>query len=282
MKPHHADGSAAATAGDRSAIAVKARSRRVLLWLLILAGCQSRDVNPSGAGYQVVRTYPHDTSAYTQGLILADTILYESTGLYGRSDVRSVDLETGRVRKVVPLPESQFGEGLALLAGRLYQLTWQSGTGYVYDAATLAPVDSFRYDGEGWGLTTDGQSLIMSDGSDTLRYLDPGTFEVTRRLPVRFSTGTPTTKLNELEFIDGELFANVYQSDWIVRIDPRTGVVREVLDLAALPDQAKERAPGEEVLNGIAFDPRTGHLLVTGKHWATLFALALKNPPGIR
>jgi glutaminyl-peptide cyclotransferase len=152
----------------------------------------------------------------------------------------------------------------------------------VYDAATLTLTDSLRYRGEGWGLATDGHSLIMSDGSDTLRFLDPGTFEVTRRLPVTFSTGLPASRLNELEYIDGELFANVYQSDWIVRIDPGTGLVREVLDLAALPEKAKERAPREEVLNGIAFDLRTGHLLVTGKHWATLFEIALKTPPGVR
>ncbi len=257
---------------------------RVLLGCLLLVGwgCKEPDSSRPSVGYAIVRTYPHDPSAYTQGLVLADTILYESTGLYGHSDIRSVDLATGRVRQTVSLSEKRFGEGLTLLAGRLYQLTWQSELGYVYDASTLAPVDSFRYRGEGWGLTTDGHFLIMSDGSDTLRFLDPGTFEVVRRLPVTFSTGAPATRLNELEYIEGELFANVYQSDWIVRIDPRNGLIREVLDLAALPEGAKTRSPEEEVLNGIAFDPRTGHLLVTGKRWATLFELALTNPPGIR
>jgi len=230
----------------------------------------------------VVQTFPHDSSAYTQGLVLADSIFYESTGLYGQSDVRIVDRATGQVRKSVPLSPKRFGEGLVLLEGRLYQLTWQSQVGYVYDAATLAPVDSFHYQGEGWGLATDGRSLIMSDGSDTLRFLDPATFAVTRRLPIVFSTGAPATRLNELEYIGGEIFANVYQSDWIVRIDPGTGLVREVLDLAALPEKAKERSPSEEVLNGIAFDPRTGHLLVTGKHWTTLYELSLTDPPGIR
>ena len=214
--------------------------------------------------------------------MFADTILYESTGLYGQSEVRIVDPATGRVRKSVPLSGKRFGEGLALLGGKLYQLTWQSEVGYVYDPLTLAPADSFRYHGEGWGLATDGKSLIMSDGSDTLRFLNPGTFEVTRRLPVSFSTGAPATRLNELEYIDGELFANVYQSNWIVRIDPSTGVVREVLDLTALPERAKDRSPADEVLNGIAFDRRTGHLLVTGKHWATLFELSLNTPPGIK
>ena len=259
------------------------RFARILLAFLIPAasGCQSQNSPTPPLGYQVVGTFPHDPSAYTQGLVFADSLLYESTGLYGHSDIRTVDLRSGRVRKSVPLPANRFGEGLALLAGRLYQLTWQSELGYVYDAATLALADSFRYRGEGWGLATDGHSLIMSDGSDTLRFLDPGTFEVTHRLAVTFSTGAPATRLNELEYIDGELFANVYQSDWIVRIDPRTGLIREVLDLAALPDKAKERSPGEEVLNGIAYDRATGHLLVTGKHWAALFEIALKNPPGI-
>jgi glutamine cyclotransferase len=250
--------------------------------LALAGGCKAREASPPRVGFQVVRTFPHDPAAYTQGLVYADTILYESTGLYGHSDVRVVDLATGRVRKSVPLSEKRFGEGLALLAGRLYQLTWQSQLGYVYDAGTLAPVDSFRYYGEGWGLATDGVSLIMSDGSDTLRFLDPGTFQVTRRLPVTFATGAPATRLNELEYIDGELFANVYQSDWIVRIDPRTGLIREVLDLAALTEEARARSPMEEVLNGIAFDRRTGHLLVTGKRRGTLFEISLQNPPGIR
>lgn len=258
------------------------RSSLLILVTLLPSSCASRDRPPPTAGYEIVRSFPHDPSAYTQGLVLADTILYESTGQYGHSELRAVDPATGRVRKAVPLSDQRFGEGLALLAGRLYQLTWQSEVGYVYDETTLAPVDSFRYRGEGWGLATDGHSLIMSDGSDTLRFLDPGTFAVTRRLPVTFSTGAPATRLNELEYIDGELFANVYQSDWIVRIDPRTGLVREVLDLAALPEEAKRRSPGDEVLNGIAFDPHTKHLLVTGKHWTTLFELALKNPPGIK
>lgn len=258
-------------------------SRAVFLVLMVApSGCRSDAPAPPPQGYQVVRTFPHDPGAYTQGLVFADSVLYESTGLYGQSDVRTVDLATGKVRRSVPLSAKRFGEGLALLRGRLYQLTWQSELGYIYDAATLAPVDSFHYHGEGWGLATDGVELIMSDGSDTLRFLNPATFEVTRRLAVSFSTGTPAAKLNELEFIDGELFANVYQSDWIVRIDPRSGLVREVLDLSALPEKAKERSPGDEVLNGIAFDPRSRHLLITGKHWATLFEISLTNPPGLK
>ena len=259
------------------------RSPALFLALLAAASaCGAPRAAPLPVGYQVVRTFPHDPTAYTQGLLLADTMLYESTGVYGESEVRIVDLTTGQVRKSVELADTRFGEGLTLLAGRLYQLTWESEIGYVYDAATLAPVDSFRYTGPGWGLANDGSSLIMSDGSDTLRFLDPRTFEVTRRLAVTFSTGAPAARLNELEYIGGELFANVYQSDWILRIDLRDGKVREVLDFSALPEKAKERAPAEEVLNGIAFDPRTSHLLLTGKRWSTLFEIALKDPPGIR
>jgi len=257
--------------------------RPMFLWAALMAGgCHAREAASASAQYQVVHTYPHDPTAYTQGLVFTDSVLYESTGLYGHSDVRAVTLATGRVKNSKTLESSLFGEGLALLGGRLYQLTWKSEIGYVYDAGTLAQVDSFRYHGEGWGLATDGHSLIMSDGSDTLRFLDPVTFQVTRRVPVTFAGGAPATRLNELEYAGGELFANVYQSDWIVRIDPGTGVIREVLDLSALPEKAKERSPADEVLNGIAVDPHTGHLLVTGKHWSTLFELALTTPPGIR
>ncbi len=262
--------------------AVAARLTLIFATSIAIGGCTSHDATTPLPGYRIVRVVPHDSTAYTQGLVLADTIFYESTGLYGHSDVRIVDPATGAVRKSQPLSAERFGEGLALLAGRLYQLTWQSGVGYVYDAATLAAIDSFTYQGEGWGLATDGKSLIMSDGSDTLRFLDPATLAVTRRIPVTFSTGVPATRLNELEDIDGELFANVYQSDWILRIDPRNGMVREVLDLAALHQKARERFVTGDVLNGIAFDRRTGHLLVTGKNWATLFELSLENPPGIK
>jgi glutamine cyclotransferase len=227
--------------------------------------------------YAVVRSMPHDTAAYTQGLVYAEGRLYESTGRYGRSQVRLVDLLTGRAAQAVSLPDDRFGEGLALLGGTLYQLTWTSGVAYTYDARTLAPRDSFTYAGEGWGLTTDGTSLIMSDGTATLRFLDPHTLALRREVTVR-DQGSPLSQLNELEYARGALFANVYRSDWIVRIDPTSGAVVDWIDLAGLLPPG-DRTGSTEVLNGIAFDEATGHLLVTGKLWPTLFEIRLAGWP---
>jgi len=237
-------------------------------------GCSRRTTG----GFTVVRRFPHDPSAYTQGLLYSGGVLFESTGLYEHSQVRRVELTTGRVLTSVSLPADHFGEGLALLGGRLYQLTWKEQVGYVYNATTLARVDSFTYRGQGWGLTTDGSSLIMSDGTATLRFLDPSSYRVHREVTVR-DGGSPLLWINELEYARGELFANIYQSDWIVRIDPGTGQVREWLDLAGLLPR-RERTPSTDVLNGIAYDQDTGNLLVTGKRWPALYELRLQRPPG--
>jgi len=245
---------------------------RKLLLLLLPLGCGERREFPD---FDVIRRVPHDTTAYTQGLVYRDGILYESTGLLGRSQVRRVDLPTGRVLKAVPLGPDKFGEGLTLLDGKLYQLTWKSHVGYVYDAVTLAPLDSFSYTGEGWGLTTDGTSLIMSDGTDTLRFLSPHTFKVERRVPVR-DKGSPLSALNELEYVNGEIFANIYTGDWIVRIDPKTGTITQWIDCHDLLP-AKDYTPSTDVLNGIAYDRGTGNLLVTGKLWPALFEISLKR-----
>jgi glutaminyl-peptide cyclotransferase len=251
--------------------------RRVLIVALATAvsGCGGRAEAPD---YRVMRRFPHDTAAYTQGLVYARGRLYESVGLLGHSQVRRVELRSGRVVDTVRLPADRFGEGLALLGERLFQLTWKSGVAYVYDVESLARVDSFTYAGEGWGLATDGTSLIMSDGTPTLRVLDPETFRVRREVLVR-DHGSPLSGINELEFAGGELFANVYPSDWIVRIDPETGEVRGWIDLARLLP-GKRRAPDADVLNGIAFDETSGHLLVTGKRWPILVELRLEVPPG--
>jgi glutaminyl-peptide cyclotransferase len=224
--------------------------------------------------FDVTTTYPHDPTAYTQGLLWDDSVLYESTGLYGHSDVRRVDLRTGRVLASRPLASNRFGEGLALLRGRLYQLTWESGVAYTYDAATLAPGDSFHYEGQGWGLTTDGTSLIMSDGSDSLRFLSPSTFQVQRVVHVRYK-GDPLKQLNELEYVGGDVLANVYQTNWVLRIDPATGDVRELLDFA---DLYPDRPPTAEVMNGIAIAPDGKQLLLTGKLWPKLFQVRLRAP----
>lgn len=238
----------------------------------LLLGCSG---NPGSDDYTVIRRFPHDTAAYTQGLVYAGGQLYESTGLLGQSQVRLVDLETGQVQASHALSADRFGEGLALLDGRLYQLTWTSGVGYIYDAATLTPLDSFSYTGQGWGLATDGESLIMTDGSATLRFLDPATFAVVREVTIQ-DRGSALLEVNELEYFQGALYGNVYRSDWIVRIDPASGAVLNWIDLAGLLPE-RDRSPATDVLNGIAFDEGTGHLLVTGKRWPALFEIRLRD-----
>ncbi|HEY3746203.1 MAG TPA: glutaminyl-peptide cyclotransferase [Gemmatimonadaceae bacterium] len=243
----------------------------ILSLCLAIAACgtESRERE----SYDVTDHFPHDPTAYTQGLVWGDSVLYESTGQYGHSDVRRVDLHSGKVLASRPLPADRFGEGLALVKGRLYQLTWKEGVAYTYDAATLTPRDSFHYAGEGWGLTTDGTSLIMSDGSDSLRVLSPTTFQVQRVVHVRYE-GAPVFQLNELEYMSGEVLANVYQSNWVLRIDPATGLVREVIDFA---DLYPDRPASAEVMNGIALAPDGKQLLLTGKFWPTLFQVRLRS-----
>jgi glutaminyl-peptide cyclotransferase len=256
---------------------IRFRCRAILLSVsgvltsLVLAACGG--ASDRSASYDVTDHFPHDSTAYTQGLVWADSVLFESTGQYGHSDVRRVDLHAGRVLASRPLPADRFGEGLALLKGRLYQLTWKEGVVYTYDAATLTPRDSFHYAGEGWGLTTDGTSLIMSDGSDSLRVLSPATFQVQRVVHVRYENA-PVLQLNELEYVNGEVLANVYQSNWILRIDPATGLVREVIDFA---DLYPDRPASADVMNGIALAPDGKQLLLTGKFWPTLFQVRLRR-----
>jgi glutamine cyclotransferase len=212
-----------------------------------------------------------DPSAFTQGLSVHEGQLYEGTGLYGASSIRKVDLETGRVERQRPLDARYFGEGIAILGGELFQLTWQNGVGVVYDVDTFEVKRTFRYEGEGWGLTHDGRHLIMSDGSATIRYLDPQSFEVVRRLEVR-DRERPVDRLNELEYIDGEIWANIWYDDRIVRIDPSDGAVLGYVDLARLYPR-RQRA--DDVLNGIAYDADAKRLFVTGKNWPQLYEIRL-------
>ncbi|MBK1829477.1 glutaminyl-peptide cyclotransferase [Verrucomicrobiaceae bacterium R5-34] len=225
------------------------------------------------SGYQVLRELPHDNQAYTQGLYLSNGHWMESTGGHGTSNVRRVEKETGRVLAKVDLDKKYFGEGITELNGKLYQLTWQSQQGFVYDSESLKPLGSFTYQGEGWGLTTDGQSLIMSDGTDRLRFLDPKTLRVQRVLPVSYG-GKPVRMLNELEFIEGEIFANVWHTQQIVRINPTNGQVIGVIDLTGIYPDAGKRNP-EFVLNGIAYDAACGDLFVTGKCWPKIYQIRL-------
>ncbi len=224
--------------------------------------------------YTVVATYPHDPEAFTQGLLfLGNGQLLEGTGQPGRSSLRRVDLATGNVLKRVNLPAPYFGEGIAVIRDRIYQLTWQHQKGFIYDLATLSPIRDFAYTGEGWGLTTDGHSLILSDGTATIRFINPETFAVTRSINVTLD-GRPIPQLNELEFIDGEIYANIWQTHTIVRIDPATGRVTGVIDLTGILP-VSERTPQTDVLNGIAYDPATKRLFVTGKNWPHLFEIKL-------
>lgn len=223
---------------------------------------------------EVVNTYPHETDAFTQGLLFADGVLIESTGLEGESRLRKLSIRTGRPTQEIKLPDEVFGEGTALVGDRLVTLTYRAGEGYVFDLETLEQTGAFAYTGEGWGLTYDGERLIMSDGSSFLRFLDPDTFEETGRLQVTLS-GQPLRRINELEYIDGQVWANVFVQDWLVRIDPETGVVTAVADLSQLFPRAERNEPLRDVLNGIAYEEQSGRLFVTGKNWPTLFEVKL-------
>lgn len=250
--------------------------------------CNSRSnatLNPSGtagnpkvsanAGYEIVKAYPHDPRAYTQGLLFAGGNLIESTGRVGQSTLRRVDLQTGKVLARVEVPPPYFAEGLTLLDGKLYQLTWQHGVGFIYDANTFSKLGEFKYSGEGWGLTTDGQRLILSDGTNRLRFFDPEEFKLSKSIEVS-DRGRPVLELNELEFIKGEIYANVWHNQKIARIDPATGRVNAWVDLTGLSNWS-EASDEEAVLNGIAYDAGSDRLFVTGKLWAKLFEIRLRQ-----
>lgn len=224
--------------------------------------------------WEVVRSSPHDPDAFVQGLVWHDGGFFESTGLLGRSTLRRVEWPSGRVLRRVALPPDVFGEGLARVGDRLVQLTWRSRRGFVYDLVTFKLLREFRYEGEGWGLTHDGRSLILSDGSDVLTYLDPQRFVSTRKLAVTWN-GRPVHQLNELEFIDGEVWANIWHTDFIVRIDPASGRVSSFLDMSGLLP-ADQRPEDGAVLNGIAYDPATRRVFVTGKLWQLIFEIRLR------
>ena len=226
--------------------------------------------------YRIVNEYPHDRDAFTQGLAYRDGFLYEGTGLWGRSSLRRVELETGRVLQIHHLNRRYFGEGITLWQERIIQLTWQSQVGFVYDRETFEPLRDFSYTTEGWGLTHDGQHLIMSDGTDTLYFLDPQTFQQVGSIQVR-DRGQPIAKLNELEYVNGEILANVWETNRIVRITPSTGQVIAWIDLSNIIDL--EPIPRTErpqnILNGIAYDAQGDRLFVTGKFWPKLFEIEL-------
>lgn len=224
-------------------------------------------------GYEVVKTFPHDREAFTQGLLYRDGFLFESTGLNGRSSVRKVVLETGAVVQQRSVAAEYFAEGLVDWDNRLIQLTWRSKVGFVYDLATFEPRKTFNYDGEGWGLARDATRIIMSDGSATLRFLDPQTLAETGQLQVTYE-GKPLPQLNELEVVNGEIYANVWPTDFIAIIDPDTGRTTGRINLTGLLPAASRTHP-VDVLNGIAYDAKGDRLFVTGKLWPTLFEIRL-------
>jgi glutaminyl-peptide cyclotransferase len=223
--------------------------------------------------YQTIRELPHDPLAFTQGFLLHDGVWIESTGLQDQSSIRRVEVETGKVLLMKELKGDFFGEGATVLDGKIYQLSWKNQQGFVFDATTLAWKKNFSYNGEGWGVTTDGRQLIMSDGTETIRFYDPAAFAFTRAIEVK-KAGQPLKMLNELEYVEGEIFANVWQTNEIVRINPANGEVLGVIDLTGI-DKAEEKKSVDHVLNGIAYDHDKKLLYVTGKCWPKIYQINL-------
>lgn len=244
----------------------------ILLPALALTASAAPLPAPTTVAARALARHPHDASAFTQGLFIRDGRLYESTGFEGRSTIREVELKTGRVIRQTSLPADQFGEGATDFGPNIYSITWQGGIGHRWRLADFKRIGGFRYAGEGWGLTQDGRQLILSDGTATLRFLDPRTMAVTRRVTVT-DNGRPKDQLNELEYVDGEILANIWHEDRIARIDPRTGRIKGWIDLTAIVAATPRRDP-EAVLNGIAWDKSARKLYVTGKLWPTLYQIA--------
>lgn len=255
-----------------------ARTRQGALWfvlvVLALALFAPTMASEMQHSFEVIERYPHDSAAFTQGLVFHSGYLYEGTGLHGRSVLRKVRLEDGKVLEQRALSDAFFGEGITILDGRIFQLTWREEQGFVYDLATLEQVDEFRYEGEGWGLTTDGEYLVMSNGSHILTYLDPVSYEAVNELEVYGEEGF-IQNLNELEYINGEIFANVWYDHRICRIEPVTGKVLGWIDLTDLYDRERAIQNGADVLNGIAYDQDNDRLFVTGKLWHYIYQIRL-------
>jgi glutamine cyclotransferase len=237
---------------------------------LVLLGNTPIDSEPVHYTYNVVNVYPHDEAAFPQGLVFEDGFLYEGTGLYGQSTLRRVELETGNITQLHSLPDNVFGEGITVFEENIIQLTWLSRKGFVYDSSSFELLQEFEYPTEGWGITHDGSRLIMSDGTSTLYFLDPETFQTTGQVEVYDEE--PVTSLNELEYINGRVYANIWKKDQIAIINPETGNVTAWIDLSGINDTEKTT---EKVLNGIAYDQNGERLFVTGKRWSKIFEIEL-------
>ena len=263
----------------------KSAWRRVSVFVILFLSfatlnCQNSPTAAPGEktptyGYEVVHVFPHDANAFTQGLVFHEGNLLESTGEVGHSSLRRVEIDTGKVLQKVDVPPPYFAEGITQLKGKIYQLTWQHQLGFVYDALTFEKTGQFNYTGEGWGLANDGQSLILSDGTNRIRFLDPDNFQVTRTIAV-LDGKTPVMELNEVEYVKGEIYANIWHADRIARINPQTGAVVGWINLAGLlkPGEVQDE---EAVLNGIAYDETSGRLFVTGKLWPKIFEIRLSR-----
>lgn len=233
---------------------------------------QNNQIGPINYTYTIRKTYPHDTSAFTEGLVYSDGYLYESTGLNGDSTLRKEDLITGEILQQISLDPQYFGEGIAIIGGKIVQLTWQSQIGFIYNSTSFKQLDQFAYPTEGWGITNDGKSLIMSDGTATLYFLNPETYERTGTVQVH-DGNMSVNMLNELEYVNGSVYANVWHEDRIAIINPKTGEVQGWINLAGI--YKNPITDSEDVLNGIAFDSANERLFVTGKRWSQLFEIQI-------
>ncbi len=260
----------------------------ILVCALLLSGCKKPDIpvpepqvpqNTASTvpvyGYEIINTYPHDAGAFTEGLQYVSGFIYEGTGLEGKSALRKVDLKTGKVLKEYTYPADVFGEGITLLGNKIYQLSYQTQKGYIFDANTFSVIDSFKYIGEGWGMTTDGTSLIMSNGTNTIQYLDPNSLTVTKKIEV-IDGVNPLMNINELELVKGELITNIWQTNRLAIIDLATGKVKAYVDLSGILPES-DRTLITDVLNGIAYDEKGDRLFVTGKLWRKLFEIKIKR-----
>ncbi len=243
----------------------------ILVIITILGQISIEPASPTVYTYQIIKTYPHDTNAFTEGLVFDNGVLYESTGEYGFSSLRRVNLETGDVQDNILLSEQYFGEGLAVVNNSLIQLTWREKTGFIYNKESLDLVGNFSYSSEGWGLTYDGSNLIISDGTSKLTFLDPTTFQITRQVSVHDGNSS-ITNINELEYINGDIYANIWMQQKIAIINPQTGIVKGWIDLTGIYQSSNI----DDVLNGIAYDSQTNRLLITGKDWPNLFEITIK------
>jgi glutamine cyclotransferase len=258
-------------------LAMTLRTLSAAAFAVLIALCAAAPASAAAPvySYQVVHTYPHDRKAFTEGLFYLNGYLYESTGPYPRSQIRKEDLATAKVMRSRDLtPANLFGEGIVAWKGHLIQLTWQTGIGFVYDLATFKPLRKFRYPGEGWALTRNDHDLIMSDGTPDIRFLDPESLKETHRITVTLD-GRPVQRLNEVEWVKGEILANIWMTNYIVRIDPKTGLVDAVIDLTGLLPEKDQSGDRDDVLNGIAYDAKMDRLFVTGKRWPSLFEIRL-------